>query len=110
MAFASTNRLSDHSGSTGFVPPWARIEFVDDNEISVAPEQPGLVRVFTNVLAKAFSDEQSCHQPRLKNGYFYRGDVGRITDEGELIFGGRVSDIINIGGVKNSLGYIEDQA
>jgi len=40
--------------------------------------------------------------------WFYPGDIGRLTDDGILCVSGRVSDIINIGGVKVSAGRIEE--
>jgi acyl-coenzyme A synthetase/AMP-(fatty) acid ligase len=44
----------------------------------------------------------------MADQWFYPGDMGYLTDNGILCLAGRISDIINIGGVKLSALHIEE--
>ena len=44
----------------------------------------------------------------VRDGWFYPGDIGSVTEDGVLRLSGRASDVINRGGVKVSGNRIEE--
>jgi acyl-CoA synthetase (AMP-forming)/AMP-acid ligase II len=46
----------------------------------------------------------------FKGGYFYPGDLGFIDEAGRLNLEGRITDVINLGGVKVNSEHIESIA
>ena len=78
-----------HLGAVGRPHENVGLRIADDGEI--------LVRTPT-ILARA--DEGDDMAGRLVDGWFHTGDLGRIDPEGFLWIEGRVSDMINRGGLK----------
>jgi acyl-coenzyme A synthetase/AMP-(fatty) acid ligase len=83
------------------------VEIVDQNGRVLPYGHLGLVRCKTKAMAHGYADDEvSLH---FKDGWFYPGDVGRITEEGWLSITGRNSDVINLGGLKLSAVEIESR-
>jgi acyl-coenzyme A synthetase/AMP-(fatty) acid ligase len=76
----------------------AEVEIVDDDDRPVPPGTEGLIRVQTSRVKqlRALGDRVTV----AANGWFYPGDRGIITGERRLMVTGRVSDVLNIRGVK----------
>jgi len=46
-------------------------------------------------------------EEKLTDGWFHTGDAGYITDDGQLVFLGRVKDLVDVSGAKVSPEFIE---
>ena len=98
MSFGTGAVLDRQAGSAGYVLPWVALETVDADDRPVAAGTDGIIRVKT---------PEQCHylapttetDAMFRDGWFYPGDVGRLHPDGLLTITGRVSEIINRGGV-----------
>lgn len=107
-AFATIDRLAGIEGATGYVAPWAEIEVVDDDGNKLPSDVMGNIRIRSNCQAEPFPPERVNGHSDFRNGWFYPGDIGRVTADGLLILSGRTSEVINAGGVKIAPELIED--
>jgi acyl-coenzyme A synthetase/AMP-(fatty) acid ligase len=76
----------------------AEVEIVDDADVALPQGSEGRIRVKTPRVNKlrALGDRVTVSS----NGWFYPGDRGLITVDGRLMVTGRVSDVLNIRGIK----------
>lgn len=86
--------------SSGVVLPGCAIEIVDEADRPVPPGAEGRVRVRTPYMAQAYEGNEEQSVRAFRDGFFYPGDCGRWGSDGQLHLVGRVSEIINRGGVK----------
>lgn len=107
-AFATIDRLIELEGATGYVAPWAEVEIVDDNDIPVAPETEGMLRIRATCQGEPYPPGGADGHAGFRNGWFYPGDRGRMAGEGLLVVSGRASEIINAGGIKIAPSVIEE--
>jgi acyl-coenzyme A synthetase/AMP-(fatty) acid ligase len=105
-AFAPADRLSGIAGAAGFVAPWAEAEIVDEAGRALPLESDGVVRVRGTCQGAPYPP--GTDNPSFRDGWFYPGDLGRITADGLLIITGRTSEVINVGGLKLAPEIIED--
>jgi len=107
-AYAFAEQISDTEGATGFAVPGAEIQVIDDNGNLLPPDTEGVLRVRTNWLAQPYPPKSEASDASIRDGWFYPGDRGRIAPDGLLVLTGRVSDVINAGGVKVSPDVVEE--
>jgi acyl-coenzyme A synthetase/AMP-(fatty) acid ligase len=105
-AFATTDQLTSVEGATGFVAPWAEVEIVDEADNKLAVDQDGIIRIRATCQGAPYPP--GADNASFRNGWFYPGDLGRITADGLMALSGRTSDIINVGGLKLAPEVIED--
>lgn len=104
VAIAPVHQLPETAGATGFVVPWVEAEAVDDNDSALPRGAEGTLRL------------RSSHQAHFAGPpgsgdalpWFYPGDRGAIRADGMLFITGRVSELINVGGVKIAPDAIEE--
>lgn len=107
-AFATTDQLTGAEGATGFVAPWAEVEIVDTKGIALPAGTDGIVRIRATCQGAPYPPHQAASNESFRDGWFYPGDLGRITSDGLMILSGRTSDVINVGGLKLAPEVIED--
>ncbi|MCF8529539.1 MAG: acyl--CoA ligase [Aquiluna sp.] len=88
------------SKSLGQVCSWAEIQVVDDQALELTDGEIGHIRIKSRDIVQNYFDDQS--DSPLKDGWFYGGDLGLVTSNGEIFITGRSSERINVGGVKLS--------
>lgn len=103
-AFAGRPEIED--GATGVVFPWVRVEAVDEEHRPVSPGSIGQIRIKSPDCVDKYYEEGP-GSPVFRNGWFYPGDLGSVSPVGILTIVGRVSEVINIGGVKLSPDFVE---
>ncbi|MDE2380424.1 MAG: AMP-binding protein, partial [Bradyrhizobium sp.] len=86
-------------GAVGYVMPWATVETLDGTGRVLPQGQEGILRLRSTAQGR-WEDIGDSATTDDGARWFYPGDVGRVTSDGCLIITGRVSDLINIGGVK----------
>lgn len=98
---------TDKHDAVGYVYPWVELEIVQDNA-PVETGQEGLIRIRSAYMSDHYHEDQKSTNQSYKDGWFYPGDLGQLTEDGLLHVTGRVSEVINIGGLKISPHKIEE--
>lgn len=88
--------------------PWARIEVVDGAGNRVGPGVSGQIRVSSQAAVDAVEIPSFEEVSSSRNGWFYPGDMGHISQTGVIVLEGRSADLLNVGGVKLDPRDIED--
>ncbi|MCK0172078.1 acyl--CoA ligase [Aliiroseovarius sp. S1123] len=83
------------------------VEIVDDAGQRVAPGAEGFVRIRNAYLAPGYLKNASAEGQAFRDGWFYPGDKGVISREGDFATIGRQSDILNLGGIKVNINLLE---
>ena len=79
---------------TGF-----RLEVVDEHDTPVPAGQPGQVRIQGATMIDGYLDDEPATARAFRNGWFYPGDLGRLTPDGQLIHLGRSDDMMIVNGI-----------
>ena len=106
VAMASYDAIAEIPGAVGFVSPYAELEIVDEESTVLPVGAEGRIRIRARQLVPNRGTGDSVQHP--DDGWFYPGDIGRVSDQGMLCLTGRYSDVINCGGVKLSATRIEE--
>jgi acyl-coenzyme A synthetase/AMP-(fatty) acid ligase len=103
----ANNVLSNHKSlnpdgsiSTRTVLRGAELETVDDEGRPVPVGTEGVVRIRNSWLAPGYMGSPEAEAQAFRDGWFYPGDLGMWTAEGEFVVTGRRNDQFNLGGVK----------
>jgi acyl-CoA synthetase (AMP-forming)/AMP-acid ligase II len=100
VASARAHRIADVKGAVGYIAPWVQAQVVDKDDQPVTPGDEGLIRLRGNTCVDGYLGNPTGSETFFRNGWFYPGDIGTITDEGLLIISGRQQAVINVGGNK----------
>ena len=93
------------AGSIG--RPNADIAIADDAGRQLGPGEQGEIVVRGPEVFDGYENDDKANQAAFRHGWFRTGDTGRIDRDGFLYLSGRLSDIVNRGGVKIAPGEIE---
>jgi acyl-coenzyme A synthetase/AMP-(fatty) acid ligase len=91
-------RIDKHKPTYGCgqLLPEIEIDILSDD----SSQNDGLIRLKSpNMVTKYFNDEESTKK-YFRDGWFYPGDRGYVTNDGLLSLSGRNDELINAGGVK----------
>ncbi|MDF2463530.1 MAG: AMP-dependent synthetase and ligase [Ramlibacter sp.] len=86
-------------GTVGRPQSGFRLEVVDDDDAPVPAGQPGQVRIQSPTMIDGYLDDELATARAFKNGWFYPGDLGRLTPDGQLIHLGRSDDMMIVNGI-----------
>jgi fatty-acyl-CoA synthase len=88
--------------------PGAVMRIVDpETNTQKAIGEVGEIQVLTPVTPGYYKDEDKNREAFLDDGYFRTGDLGRIDEDGYLVFEGRLKDMIKVGGINVSPAEVE---
>ncbi|MES3003878.1 MAG: class I adenylate-forming enzyme family protein [Pseudomonadota bacterium] len=108
MTFAHALRCEEEPGFTGYVVPMAELQVVDDNGQPVETGVPGDIRVRSHGMVARYEDEPEGTDAAFRDGWFYPGDLGRLTPDEGLVLLGRTREVMNFGGKKLAPDVIEE--
>jgi acyl-CoA synthetase (AMP-forming)/AMP-acid ligase II len=108
VATAPTELLVKHQSAVGYVAPGVKLEIVDEAGKALGAGREGTVRVQVPGAASRYLNDEKASRTVFRDGWFYPGDTGSLSDDGLLFVTGRVSERINAGGVKVAPSVIED--
>lgn len=96
----ATRMLTQGDDLANVGPPLSsvQLQIVDDSDQAVPTGVEGIIRYRSAGLASGYTDHDAA--PSFRAGWFYPGDLGRLTETGSLVTAGRSSETINLGGVK----------
>jgi acyl-coenzyme A synthetase/AMP-(fatty) acid ligase len=106
VAYGPASAMRGIDGAAGFVMPGEVVEIVGKDGRPLPPEQEGVVRIKSEKISSYFvptADDAGI----FRDGWFYPGDIGKLTADGLLIITGRVNEVINRGGDKLAPEIIE---
>jgi long-chain acyl-CoA synthetase len=95
-------------GSVGRPHEGVEVRAVDADGRPLPADETGEIRVRTPALAAGYADGRDLGDRLTDDGWFRTGDVGRVDADGFLWIEGRVSDMINRGGMKVQPGEVEE--
>ena len=94
-------------GVCGFVVPDMKVELINEAGHPVGAGATGEVRIHSTSCISAFKDDADGTRDCFKDGWFYPGDLGKMSSNGVLSIVGRKDEMINIGGAKIAPATIE---
>jgi len=98
----------DKLGSVGRPHDGVSLRVVDDAGIDVETGEPGELWVLTPALSAGYADGGDLADRLSADGWFRTGDFARVDAEGFVWIEGRVSSMINRGGLKIYPGEVEE--
>jgi acyl-coenzyme A synthetase/AMP-(fatty) acid ligase len=87
-------------GFSGYVLPTAQVEIVDEDGRPVAVGETGEVRIRAEGMVDGYADAEDTESPAFRDGWFFPGDLGFLSNDGSLTLVGRKSELMNFGGSK----------
>lgn len=106
IANAFAQRPEMQAGATGVVLPWVEIQVVDAEGESVPTGSVGHLKIRSPDMIENYLDADGAGSA-FRNGWFFPGDLGSLSPAGILTVGGRVSEVMNLGGMKLSPDTVE---
>jgi 2,3-dihydroxybenzoate-AMP ligase len=95
-------------GVCGFVVPEMEIQVINDLGYPVGAGVVGEIRLRSTSCVSSYEDDPTATDSAFKNGWFYPGDLGRLSENGLLSLMGRVDEVMNLGGFKIAPALIEE--
>ena len=95
------------SGSVGPPAPDVEIEIRDDNDRVLGPGEIGEVVVRQPGMFRGYLNLPEATAERLRDGWIYTGDLGRLDERGFLFIEGRKKDVIRRSGENISADEVE---
>lgn len=86
------------------------VEIVDENNQILPRNEIGLIRYRSESMTDSYYKNIEDTKKFFRDGFFYPGDLGKLTQSGKLILAGRLEEVINIGGVKINPDQIDNIA
>jgi acyl-CoA synthetase (AMP-forming)/AMP-acid ligase II len=109
--------ISDHDdseehrwGTVGRAQPWTRVDIrePDHPERAAPPGTMGEIAVSGYHVMQGYYDKPDETRAALRDGWLHTGDLGRLRPDGYLEFGGRLKDVVRVGGENVSCLEVED--
>lgn len=107
VATAPAHAIADTPGAVGYVTPGVTVGIVDTSGHPLLVGEEGLVRVSGRFTVAGYRGDTGDAQSAFHDGWFYPGDIGRVTADGLLVLTGRDKAVLNLGGDKVSPERIE---
>ncbi len=108
IATGDSGLLDRNPGAVGFVVEGASVQIVDANGRQLPAGQTGIVRTRTSYMADRYvQTSTNASSGAFRDGWFYPGDEGILFADGLLAINGRLSETLNLMGVKVSAADLE---
>lgn len=98
VASADLREINEVPGCAGYVVPPARIEIVSEDGAPAAVNTEGIVRLQTPFMATGYIGLPEASARAFRDGWFYPGDFGYVSQEGLLVSTGRLENRLNVSG------------
>jgi cyanophycin synthetase len=85
--------------SIGFSPQGVEVEIVGTDDSRLDFGDIGKIRVKSPGLIREYLNNHPDNQKFFRDGWFYTGDMGKLTHAGELVFCGRADDMMVLNGI-----------
>jgi len=108
IATADARAIVQIPGAVGYVLPDAEAQVVDSSGNPVQLGKEGVIRVKTAQVADGYYGDPVTSASYFRDGWFYPGDFGYVTEDRLLVVTGRLETRMNIGGEKTSPEILEE--
>lgn len=108
VATAPAYVTAQTDGAVGFLTPGMNVEVADENGDALPPGSEGLIRIKGPYNVREYVGDPAGTAEAFRNGWFYSGDIGRLTRDDLLIITGRQKTVMNIGGDKIKPELVEE--
>lgn len=88
--------------------PDVNCEIVDENSLTLPTGTEGIVRIRTTSQIECYLGNAEATREALRDGWFYPGDKGYLSADGNLYIVGRIKDQLNVAGIKLNAGSIDE--
>lgn len=109
LTLGDADGLDIHPGQAGPILDDMEAEVVDESGTVQSPDTQGLIRFRSSSTVPGYINDDLVTKMNFHDGWFYPGDLGRISESGILTVLGRPTDVLNFGGVKVRADEIEDR-
>ena len=99
--------MADIPGAVGYVSPGMIVQTADHDGRALATGQEGLLRFRGPRCVDGYVGNPPGSEMFFRDGWFYPGDIGRVTEHGMMVVSGREKNIIDLGGHKISPDTVE---
>ena len=103
--------LERRANCQGLPLPGVELRIVDEaTGAALGPNQPGLVEVRGPYVMRGYTASSAVHNASVftADGWFQSGDIGQLTQAGEMVFLGRSTEMIKRAGINVSPAEVED--
>lgn len=107
VTMRNTQRERPIKGSVGRPLPGAQIEILNSNGDETKHGEIGAIRMKSTGMIKGYLNDPENTEKAFKNGWFYPGDVGKRTADGQIIHLGRSDNMMIFSGVNIHPAQIE---
>ena len=102
------SRSDEDKTSVGLPFGSAKVQIVDGSKTELSSGSLGIIRVRTSSLVSGYIGDSKITEKAFQNGWFYPGDIGRLSTDGELHVTGRTNDQFSLGGVKVNATIVDE--
>jgi acyl-coenzyme A synthetase/AMP-(fatty) acid ligase len=92
IATADARDIVNVSGAAGYILPGVSVESVDESGNPLGPNREGNIRIRTPFMAVGYVGQPDASARAFRDGWFYPGDYGHVTEEGLLVITEKRSD------------------
>jgi len=103
--------LERRANCQGLPLPGVELRIVDEaTGAPLGPNRPGLVEVCGPYVMHGYTASSTVHNASVftPDGWFQSGDIGQLTEAGEMVFLGRSTEMIKRAGINVSPAEVED--
>jgi len=93
------DEVHETSGGVGRPFPGVRVEVVDEAGQRMPAGVDGHVRIASPMVIDGYLGDDEATGKSFAKGWFYPGDIGHLTADGQLVHRGRADDMMIVGGV-----------
>ncbi len=108
VAAGRMDEIADRPAVVGRVHEGVTVEAVDAEGHPLPRGSEGRIRIRSHLCVDSYFRDPEGTAESFRDGWFYPGDIGSVSAEGDLSITGREGEIINVGGAKVSPLVIEN--
>lgn len=99
VSVAFPTDLLRYPGTVGQPQPNVKVNIVDEQLHPLPIGKKGLIAIQSDQLIMGYLDDEQANQKAFRGGWFIPGDLGYLTDDGQLIFCGRADNMMIFNGI-----------
>ena len=105
----STTLFHEHTSqpSLGRCYPDVELEIVDEHDVACPREMDGIVRIRTSSQVHEYIGDSAATEESIRDGWFYPGDRGRLSTDGDLTVTGWLHGVYNMSGIKFNIAEVD---